>query len=166
MKIVRSKSDSATRSAGLSVIQAAKSLGTKFYRCTLDNILSALENSKDANIWVVESIRQNGLDALNIESGLFGSKIIDNILYICRTDGKDITIDGESIDPEKALNLASIDQLSEYIEDADDKFIVKNITEYEVNFRDIDKLGQALLDQGHGCLELLKAAAEIDLILQ
>lgn len=137
--------------------------GTTYYRATEKQIKDAFHNDKDANIWVTALIDRDGLDALDFHDSLFGSKVIGDTLYICKTDGSDISVDGENVDPETALDDYSEDELSDYIEDADDKTIIKSITEYELNFKDVEQLAIELLTQNYAFSELYDAANEIDL---
>ena len=137
--------------------------GTTFYKVTESQLKDALNNSKDVNLWVKAVVDRDGFRALNFKSSLFGSKVIGNTLYLCKTDGSDIEVNGKSVDPETALDQVSLSALSDYIDDADDDIICKSITEYELDFKDIEKLAIELLRENYAFNELYDAATEIGL---
>lgn len=144
-------------------ITAATSAGTTYYRATLQDVEDAIQNDTAANIWILKSFQELGWDAIDFKQGLFGSQIIDDDLYICETDGRDINVDGDMIDPESALLDYDIRQLSAYVEDATDDIILRYITTYEIKTPDFDKWAPDLLDDGNTFLQLADAAREFDI---
>lgn len=141
--------------------------GTTFYEATLDDILSVLE-SDDANPWLIYALKSDGMDAIKIDD-MFGSAIIDDVLYICVTDGRDIVVDGRRIDPEYALDNSmtqeTVSELySDYIVRASKDIIRERITEYEIEMRNTSDLAAWMLDDGIAFEDIVEYAREIDLI--
>lgn len=161
MKIIKNNSQPNPNSVR---IAAASDFGTTYYAAEIDDIIDAMDDNPDTNIWVRHAIEKSGLEALNLEDSLFGSAVIDDKLYICRTDGKDIQIAGQDVDPEKALSDYSVEELSAYIQPSTPEIITSSITEYEIKFPDINEAASDLLEVGHTFEELMKAATEIELL--
>lgn len=144
-------------------ITAATQSGTTFYKCTLDQVIEALKKA-DSNIWLQYVINEYGWDALDFKHNLFGSEIIDDVLYICKTDGYEIQINGEDVEPEFALEDYSVEELSAYIDDADDDIITNSITTYELKPIDLDEVSLRLLESGNSFKDVVKAAYDADII--
>lgn len=123
--------------------------GTTYYKTNLGDILNAFM-SDEHNVWIYAILDKYGYDALDIENNLFGSAIIGDDLYICKTDGEYILVDGEYIDPENAIDYAGVDAISDYIEDATDDIIFRYISEYELatDILDIEELAMDLIESG------------------
>ena len=109
-------------------------------------------------------INEYGWDALDFKHNLFGSEIIDDVLYICKTDGYEIQINGEDVEPEFALEDYSVEELSAYIDDADDDIITNSITTYELKPIDLDEVSLRLLELGNSFIDVVKAAQDADII--
>lgn len=133
---------------------------TIYYKMPLDRIKTVL-NDDNSNPFITYALDQYGLDALDLDSNLFGSYVDDDVLYVCQTDGTDIKVDGTSIDPEVAMSTLGPDKLLEYIEPATDDIIHRYITPYEFNHYDIDEMAGDLIESGYTFTELLKAAQEL-----
>lgn len=135
-----------------------KSYGTTFYRITLDKLKSVL--GKD-NIWIDALIEKDGFDCL--PKRLYGSKEIGDTFFLCVTDGEDIEVKGEMVDPESALDEYSLSDLSDYIKDATDKIIKDNIDpeEFEFNEREINDLAYDMIRKGTRFTDMYDAYAEI-----
>lgn len=144
-------------------VTAATQRGTTFYRCTIDQVIETLENI-DANMWLQYVIKEYGWDAIDFKHNLFGSEIIDDVLYICKTDGYEIQINGEDVEPEFALEDYSIEELSAYIEDATDDIVRSSITTYELKPIDLDEVSLRLLELGNSFTDVVKSAQDADLI--
>ena len=129
MKMKRSKSTK------LQSVTAASNIGTTYYRATLDNVIQTLTRN-DANIFLLYLIEEDGFDALDFKKHMFGSAVFEenheDVIYICVTDGYEIEVDGEMIDPEEALENYSPSYLDNRIQDANDDIIMRNITPYEL----------------------------------
>lgn len=125
--------------------KTATNSGTTFYYATIGDIIKAFE-SDDSNIWIQKAFTELEWDAIDLDNHLFGSQIVGDNLYICVTDGYDIEIDGNLVNPEEALELYTPDTLDDYIKPATDKIIHKYITEYELNTPDFDKWAVDLLE--------------------
>ena len=93
-------------------------IGTHFYSATYDQVKDVLD-THDTNLFVLYAFENDGWDAIDIRK-LFGSSIIDDTLYICVTDGKDIYVQGKRVDPEAALSEFDVTELQDYIEPAND----------------------------------------------
>ena len=155
MKIIKNLNCAATSSA----ITAARSIGTTFYYTDLDNVREVLRNN-DLNIFAQYWLDQYGWEAINLKDNLFGSQIIDDLLYICVTDGSDMIINGEAVDPEFALEEYGVDACSAYIEPAPDDIITRYISEYEIDVADFEEAAMELLKGGYSFAELYKAAED------
>ena len=140
-------------------IFAAEDIGTTYYTTDINQILDFLKD-EDANIWLIGSFELEGLDALNLENNLFGSKIIGDILYICVTDGSDININGNMVDPESALDDYDVEELSAYIRPADDEILRRWITPSEIYEPDMNEMAPRLMDEGYSFVDLMEDAKE------
>lgn len=139
----------------------SKGSGTVFYAATLDQIIQCYQDY-NKNAWVRQAFIENGFDALELESNLYGSAIFGDTLYICVTDGKDIIIQGKPIFPEDAFDLFDVAELSEYIEPADDAIISRYITEYEIQTPNFDDWATDVLNDGYDFTKLVKDYQEFD----
>lgn len=140
-------------------IFAEEDIGTTYYTTDVNQILDFLKD-EDSNIWLIGAFELDGLDALNLENNLFGSKIIGDILYICVTDGSDININGNMVDPESALDDYDVEELSAYIRPADDEVLRRWITTSEIYEPDMDKIAPILMGEGYYFIDLMEAAKE------
>ena len=114
---------------------------TTYYRVTVKDLLDYF---KDKNVWMWAAFDNEGFDCLDIKS-LYGSAIIGDTLFLCETNGVEIEVDGEQVDPETALEDYSISALSKYIKDVTDKAIEKNIDEYVIKGFKYDKWAPDLI---------------------
>lgn len=144
-------------------VTAAESVGTVFYRVTEDAVKEAFHSDK-GNIWMAAEFEINSWNCIDADKSLFGSVVIDDVLYLCVTDGQDISVAGDVVDPESALEDYDLEALTSYIQDADESIILKYITEYEIKFEDIDNTAIYLLNEDISFVEIVKAAEEIGLI--
>jgi hypothetical protein len=161
---INSKCDESINSS--TDITASTKSGTTFYKITLDQVLDYLKNN-DANIWMIKSFEERGFDCLDMKHGFWGSKLdddsdggIDNVLYLCVTVGYDIEVDGKLIDPESAFDNYDVEQLSEYIEDADDSILKRYITEDDIETPWLDDWAPDLIQDGNSFAELATAAKD------
>lgn len=141
---------------------SSESAKTTFYKVNLDDVISYYENK---NAWIYAAFKYEGFDCLNIKD-MYGSKIIDDTLYLCVTNGVDIDVNGESVDPEEALDKYSIDDLSEYIKDATDKVIRDELDDAVI--KDLDNNDKytewalELLNSGFSFVDLVDSYNEIN----
>lgn len=135
-------------------IKSAKNVGTTFYSVTADDIIEAYGDST-LNVWIRQAFVERGLDAIDYDNNLYGSKVIDDVLYICDTDGRDIEVNGNPTDPEDALDEYVVDELSEYIEPASAEIIRRYITEYELKDPDFEGWAIDLLRDGYDFSKLV-----------
>ena len=103
-----------------------------------------LDYFKNKNIWMWAAFDNEGFDCLDINS-LYGSAIIGDTLFLCETNGVEIEVDGEQVDPESALEDYPISALSKYIKDVTNKAIEKNIDEYVIKGFKYDKWAPDLI---------------------
>lgn len=137
--------------------------GTTFYRVTLEQLTDAFVSDNHSNLWMIYAIREFGFNAIKIKD-IWGSGIVDDILYLCKTNGQLLIINDVEINPEYALEEISIEDLAEYIKDSTPEVIRKMITDDEFNFQDIDDLALKMLEDDHSFLEIAKAAQEVYLL--
>lgn len=137
--------------------------GTTFYRVTLEQLTDAFVSDNHSNLWMIYAIREFGFNAIKIKD-IWGSGIVDDVLYLCKTDGQLLIINDVEIDPESALEEVSLEDLTQYIKDGTPEIIRKMITDYEFNFQDIDELALKMLEDGHRFLEIAKDAQEVNLL--
>lgn len=142
-------------------IKPAKIKGTTFYKATVDDIIDAYSENK-SNIWIKAMFEDIGFDAINFDNGLYGSKIIDDVLYICETDGHMVNVDNSKYDPEKLLDEVDITDIEDMVKEADSDIIHRYITEYEVFLPDFDKLAIDLLKSGDSFSELVRYYQEFE----
>lgn len=124
------------------IVAAQGNSGTMFYAIDSDVFSEIILNTADEsiNIWQKYLIRAKGLGAVDINH-MYGSKIIDDTLYICVTDGEDVEIDEDMIDPEEVLDTYTIEAVSDshllrVITDTDVD-LLENLIEY-IAFNDPD----------------------------
>lgn len=142
-----------------SSIMAATHPGTTFYTISLEDVRVAMQ-SGEANIWIDKAFAELGWDAIDFEHSLFGSQIIDNVLYLCITDGQDIEVQGRGVDPESALEAYQVEHLSAYIQQGTPEVITKYITQYEIKTPNFNKWAADLLAEGHSFTDIVKDAQE------
>lgn len=136
--------------------------GTTWYKASYDEILDALQDSS-VNPWVLIYFNTDNFNAINFKHNLWGSFVEGDDLYICVTDGYDIEINGEMVDPESAAEIYGLDELTEYIESATPEFIRSKITEDELDPIPFNKLINNALDSGWSFTELIKYAIDAGL---
>lgn len=134
---------------------------TVFYKVTLDKLHDSFsESSPDHNLWLEYAIRIYGFDAIKVDD-IWGSKVVDDVLYLCSTNGQPIYVDGVPVDPEKALESFDVSELSDYIEDADTDIVREIITDYEFDLKDVDELALEMLKMGESFIVIGQDANEI-----
>ena len=87
------------------------------------------------------------------------------MLYLSVTDGIEIEADGELLDPEEAMAAVGPDYLQAYIESATPEIILKHLTPYDLaDDIDIDEIVLYLLEAGYAFYDIVKDAADAQLI--
>ena len=94
------------------------------------------------NVFLKYTALYDGFDALDLDL-MYGTRVIDDTLYICSSDGKAIQVGNEEVDPEFALDNYTPDELHAYMEDVTDKILVSHTT---ANDFDKDLLKENLND--------------------
>lgn len=120
-----------------------------FLMITPDAFIDAFKESSN-NVWLAAYIEDQVFDVLDLERNLFGSKVIDGILYYCEHNLDEIEINGEAIDAEDALDNYSVEELSSYIDvenpmSADE--ILSTFTYYEMYPIDWDDYAEDLIKE-------------------
>lgn len=136
-----------------------KNSGTTFYKVSLPDLIDMLRKL-DANIIMIGALEMDGWSCIDFEKNLFGSAVIDDDLYLCKTNGKDIIVNGEEVDPEYALEEYTLEELSDYIADATPEDIRLEITPYEVTNFDIEDVALDQLQAGVSFRTLVHAAED------
>lgn len=142
-------------------VNPAQNPGTTFYSATVDDIIDAY-GDVTLNAWIRQAFVDRGLDAIDYDHNLYGSAIIDDVLYICVTDGYDIEVNGEEVDPEEALSEYTPEDLSDYIKPATAEIIRRNITEYELITPDFESWAIDLLRDGYSFSKLVTDYMEFE----
>lgn len=144
------------------VIKDAINDGTRFYAVSEDQLKDAFRTESNNIIRYI--INRDGVNAFDLDRALFGSAVFDDVLYICDTDGKQILVNGKEIDPEDALDTYGVEELEDYIEDADDKIIKRKLTFYELKHMNLDNLAKEMIENNFGFTELVRNAEELGLL--
>ena len=134
---------------------------TTFYKITLDDVIKSFESD---NLWFLAAVKYDGFDAFDMDV-LIGSKVVDGVLYYCDTNGVDIEVNGEMVDPEEALEKYSIDDLASYIKDASVRYIKNNLDDRalrEFKPSDYNNWADKLMNDGYKFTELADAYSDIN----
>lgn len=142
-------------------VKPATIKGTMFYSASIDDIIKAYSGKRD-NVWVKSAFENLGFDAIDFDHSMYGSRVIDDTLYICVTDGKTVDIDSYEYEPEKILDEVNIKDIEDMIEPASDDIIKKHITEYEIFEPKYDDWASDLLKNGTTFEKLVKDYDEFD----
>lgn len=135
-------------------IFSATNIGTTYYEIDLDFAITELR--KHGNLFTYMQIKQLGFECIDLSKNLFGSEIIDDKLYICVTDGKDIIVDNYPINPIDASKFYNIDELYDYVETGSSKVVIQYITPYEVPVDNFEESTIELLSEGFSLDQIVK----------
>lgn len=136
--------------------------GTTYYRITMEEAKDAYN---DENSIVFGALTLYGWKAIDVYRYLVGSDIVDDVLYLCVTDGIEIEADDELLDPEEAMAAVGPDYLEAYIKSATAEIILKHLTPYDLaDDIDIDEIVLYLLEAGYTFYDIVKDAADARLI--
>ena len=113
------------------IMSAETIAGTTWYPVTLKQFKDFAEDNIE-NVFLKYTIIYDGFDALDLDL-MYGTRIVDDTLYICSSDGKDIQVGNEEVDPEFALDKYSPDELSAYMEDVTDTVLESHTTANDFN---------------------------------
>ena len=142
--------------------------GTIFWKFDLDETIRELEQL-EGNIILIQRLRDVGWNALDDPERAYACGTItdDDELIICESDFEPIVIDGETVEPEEALELYSVDELEEagLVQEASAVQVDKYITPYEmsVNFN-LGDVAIELLSGDYSFQEVIDAAYDADLL--
>lgn len=145
------------------ITAAIDDTGTTFYKVTVADLVNHYKESN--NIVTSAIIDMYEFDVFDLDR-MYGSAIIDDTLYLCVTDNKDIIVDGEAVDPEHALEEYDIEDLEDYIEPATDEVLNRYASYYEFDPSkiDIDEVAAELLNGGHHLTQIIEDMTDIDLL--
>ena len=79
------------------------------------------------NVFLKYTAVYDGFDALDLDL-MYGTRVVDDTLYICSSDGKAIQVGNEEVDPEFALDNYTPDELHAYMEDVTDNVLISHTT--------------------------------------
>lgn len=144
---------------------AALETGTHFYTVTLPDLIDSL-NENEGNIWLIYALQEYGWNALDTDHNFYGSAIVDDIFYLCVTDGHEIEINNKLEDPETVIEEFGINAIANYLSEISDDIIHRYITPYEMNFNqiDINNLAIRMLEDDYTFLDLVKYAKDADIV--
>ena len=142
-------------------IVAAQQPGTRFYRIPLE---FAIEVLKDDNIILINRLSEDGWNALDLKTNFYGSTVEGDDFYLCDTDGKDIEIQGELIDPESVIDEMGLDAIQPYVAEATPEIVHRNISTYELGPVDMDDVAYKLLEEGYSFQKIVDAAEDASLL--
>lgn len=142
-------------------IQSATS-GTVFYRVDKD-LLKKLADESDNTIFQF-LVKEYSFNAFDFKKNLFGSGIVNNVLYVCNTDGSDILVNGDEVDPESALEDYNIEELEGYIQDIDVDDLSKYLTYYELDVPDMDGLITNMVKDGYAPTQIIRDAKDMGML--
>lgn len=140
-------------------INAASEMGTVYYKTNAEQIIDVLKDNT-ANAWLIAAFQNDGLDAIDFKHHLYGSYVEGDDLYICVTDGYEIDVNGEEVDPESAFEDYTSKELAAYIQPATPEIILERITEYEIKPPFFDGWAADLLEGGYTFVQLMDDAQE------
>jgi hypothetical protein len=121
------------------IMSAETIAGTSWYPVTAEEFKDYVEDNIE-NVFLKYTANYDNFEALDLDL-MYGTRIVDDVLYICSSDGKDIRVGDEEVNPEFALDEYTPDELSAYMEDVTDKVLESHTT---VNDFDKDLLKENL----------------------
>lgn len=133
---------------------------TVFYKTTVNDVKKYL---KKENIWLKMVFDLYEWNCININD-MLGSKIIDNVLYICESDFAVFEIDGEDVDPVSMLSDFDIDEIQDFIEPVTTDILKQRLTHYEFKIKDINEIAFDLIVSGYDFKEIVEAAYDIEVL--
>lgn len=134
---------------------------TVWYEADLDMVRNAL---RAENLILYGALETNGFDAIkDIDLNIPGSYIDDGTdrIYICVTDGSQVIVDGEEVDPDDAMEEYGPEELEGYILPATKQIIINKLTSYEINHYDLDSVVRDLMNNSHSFLEIYEAYQDL-----
>ena len=134
---------------------------TVWYEADLDMVRNAL---REENLILYGAIQTHGFDAIkDIDMNIPGSYIddVEGRIYICVTDGSQVVVDGEEVDPDEAMEEYGPEALAGYIFPATNQMIVNKLTSYEINNYDLDLVAQDLMDESYSFIDMYEAYKDI-----
>lgn len=143
-----------------SITASSRIIGTTFYEMNLYDAIDAIK--EHGNIWVAKALAEFGWNCVNLQDDLCGSRAIGDTLYVCVTDGNEISINGELVDPETVLEDYELSDIEHLIEPADGDDIVHYITEWDIDTPNFNKLAPELIAEGYKFTRLVSDYEDFD----
>lgn len=109
-----------------SIMSADYIAGTSWYPVSISKFSDFAEDHIE-NVFLKYTALYDGFDALDLDL-MYGTRVIDDTLYICSSDGKAIQVGNEEVDPEFALDNYTPDELHAYMEDVTDNVLISHTT--------------------------------------
>lgn len=136
---------------------------TVIYKLTLDELVDILKKNHD-NIITIWQLQTDGFDAIDMDANMWASRVIDDVLYLVRTDGHDIVVNGQTVDPEDLMEqveegVFSLNDIQPYFAEPDEKYIRVAVDPYAMKTPDYDQAAFELLGL-YSFLDIVEAAEE------
>lgn len=109
-----------------SIMSAETIAGTSWYPVSMKQFDDFAEDHIE-NVFLKYTAAYDGFDALDLDL-MYGTRVVDDTLYICSSDGKAIQVGNEEVDPEFALDNYTPEVLHAYMEDVTDKVLESHTT--------------------------------------
>lgn len=147
----------------MKISKNSNGFGTTYYKITENQLLKYFDKSKNQIVRFLVS--NNGFDAFNLDL-LYGSRIVDDVLYLCVTDGREIEINGNEADPESAIDDYGISGIQKYIKNVTDDIMGRYLTDYELTTDyDLNELAFDIISGKYADFtQVVKDAEELDIL--
>lgn len=139
------------------MITSATNSGTTYYKADLNDVKKIVDGN--SNLFVIYSIFEHGFDDIQIDQ-MPGSYIDGDTIYVCFTNGQDININGEDVDPENAIEEFGLEALSAFVQDAPEDIIISELSPYVFDLDNIEDCASWLLDKGYSLPAIVEAYME------
>lgn len=136
------------------MITSATDYGTVYYKADLSDVKKIVD--ENSSLFVVYSIYEHGFDDIQIDQ-MPGSYIDKDTIYICVTDGKDLNINGEEVDPENAIEEVGLESVSAFIQDAPAEIVTQELDSYVFDLDNLEDCASWLLDNGYSLGAIVEA---------
>lgn len=141
-----------------SIMSADFIAGTTWYPVSMEQFDDFAEDNIE-NVFLRYTAYYDGFKALDLDL-MYGSRIVDETLYICSSDGKPIQVGNEDVDPEFALDKYTPEDLHAYMEDVTDKILESHTT---VNDFDQDLLKE---NMNNAAIEALQGDVDFPKLIE
>ena len=149
---------------GEDLIQEPTDAGTAFYEITEKDLEDTWD--KEDNIVMKYLVRTYGFEAFDLDDiGIYGGRLEGDVFLLCDSDGHDIDVDGEEVDPMFALEDYDLEALAPYIKEPDDEIIRRYFSPYSLQSDtiDVNEVALELLQAGHDLSAIIDSLEDCDL---